>query len=691
MFRSSDARIMKKVYNLSKLDWKLSGWTPYSWRFLRSMECGAASESEIPPIPAPVPGSVQQALKSAGILPDWNIGFNARACAWVEVRHWMYEVVVPREWLQAGSRFTLQCLGLDYSGWIRVNGKDAGAFRGSFVPHRFDLTALAEPGEPIRLEIIFDCPPRWMGHFGYTSEITEWKPRFNYTWDWTARLVQLGIWDDAVLEVSDGNELGPVDCEAVVMDDGATGELRVKGSVQGEAGASVEVELTGAAGCLLSETISRKDWEAGCDWTGLAIDLWHPNGQGKQQPLYHLRWRLLDRDGNQIDAGERTMGFKQLTWEACADAPAEADPWICRVNGQAVFLQGVNWTPIRPNFADVTVDEYRQRLELYRDLGFNLMRVWGGAFLEKECFYNLCDELGLLVWQELPLSSSGVENWPPEDGESIRAMEEIATSYVARRRHHVSLALWCGGNELMGNLEGGKTGIGKPVDTNHPMMERIDALFRRDDPARRFIPTSSSGPRFAAEEVDYGKGIHWDVHGPWMANGALDGDWTRYWQNDDSLLRSEAGAPGASPVDIIREHLGDCPEAPFTVENPIWRRTCWWIEWPEFLRQGGARDASLETYVEWSQARQAEALTIAAQCSKNRFPKCGGFIVWMGHDCFPCMANTAIIDFYGRPKPAALALKKVFLSPGPTGKASEEPDSPGSAHLPGGAREGVHN
>jgi beta-mannosidase len=192
------------------------------------------------------------------------------------------------------------------------------------------------------------------------------------------------------------------------------------------------------------------------------------------------------------------------------------------------------------------------------------------------------------------------------------------------------------------------------------MVARLAFLMEHDDPGRRFVPTSSSGPRFGADEKEFGQGLHWDVHGPWIAAGDLDGDWSRYWGNDDALLRSETGAPGASPVDLIREHLGDCSETPCTLDNPIWRRTPWWIEWPEFLRQGGAEKATLEEYVAWSQARQARALAIAAAACKDRFPRCGGFIVWMGHDSFPCMANTSIIDFHGRPKPAALALGEIF-------------------------------
>ena len=118
------------------------------------------------------------------------------------------------------------------------------------------------------------------------------------------------------------------------------------------------------------------------------------------------------------------------------------------VNDAPVFLQGVNWTPIRTTFADVSRADYHLRLSRYREMGCNLIRVWGGAFLEKSCFYELCDEYGLLVWQELPLSSSGLNNAPPEDAQSVAVLQTIALSYIQRRQHHVSLLLWCGGNEL---------------------------------------------------------------------------------------------------------------------------------------------------------------------------------------------------------------------------------------------------
>jgi len=323
----------------------------------------------------------------------------------------------------------------------------------------------------------------------------------------------------------------------------------------------------------------------------------------------------------------------------------------------------VNWTPIRPNFADLTPADYRKRVKLYQDLGCTIFRVWGGAFLEKTWFYDFCDELGILVWQEFPLSSSGVDNYPPDDPQTIEELSRVVESYILRRHEHPSLIIWSGGNELSKGLEQNTPEYDIPVDASHPLIQRFAQITGALDPERRFLPTSPSGPIFSARDENYGKGMHWDVHGPWNAVGPLSGKWQKHWERDDSLIRSEVGAPGPSPLEIIEKYQGECAAFPASFANPLWRRTSWWIEWHEFLAEHQREPKDLAEYVRWGQQRQAEALSFAANVSKNRFPQCGGFIVWMGHDSFPCMANTAIIDFEGNPKPAALELKKIFRRP----------------------------
>lgn len=638
----------KRYHDLSTLDWTLTGWQPELWRMQHTMEIGASPNAEVRAVPAKVPGSVQHALREAGVIPDWNLGMNYRLCEWVENRHWIYETALPDEWFAEGKMFRLNCRGLDYRGTVLVNGQVAGDFVGTQVPHVFDITRFIKDSAN-RLAIVFECAPRWLGQFGMTSKMTEWKPRFNYSWDWVCRLVQIGIWGGIAIEAVDDAEIGSFRCVA----DGSS--LRMWGKAVG--GNSIKLVLS-RNGRMIAEQIVSPAGEFDVTWDGLDVELWNPNMHG-EQPLYDVKCTLMG-DGVEFDSVSRRVGFRRVEWKPCEEAPDGADPWVCVVNGKPVFLQGVNWTPIRPNFADVTEADYRKRLELYRDLGCNLLRVWGGAFLETETFYDLCDELGLMVWQEFPLSSSGAENWPPEDEKSIAEQGEIAQSYIERRQHHASLVIWCGGNELAGALDGGKVGGVKPCDLSHPLLARFAEIVAREDPTRRFLPTSSSGPRFYAHEADYGKGLHWDVHGPWKA-GALEPDWVNYWAGDDALFRSETGCPGASSAELIRRYSGGLDPMPATADNPLWyRHTSWWVEWPVFVNEIGREPESLEEYVEWSQARQAKALSIAVKACKDRFPRCGGILLWMGHDCFPCCANTSIIDFEGNPKPAALSLREIW-------------------------------
>jgi len=646
-----------RSYDLSTFKWVLRGYTPYQWAWGRSMETGVAQVSEIPEIPACVPGSVQAALRKAGLLPDWNMGLNARACEWIENRHWMFETALPEDLSAPATSRTgkddataavrLRCEGLDGSGWVLVNGREVGTFANTFVPHVFDLThAMREHSN--RLQILFDCPPRWLGQFGYTSRITDWKPRFNYTWDWCPRMVQTGIWDAVILEVGPPRSLADARCQA------AGTALRVW-----TCGQHARLTLADSEGRVLRTGEFRGE----VVWENLPVQPWWPNGSGPQ-PLYTVRCECPD-------SGESRcwrVGFKIVEWRPCHGAPAGADPWLCVINGKPIFLQGVNWTPIRPNFADVTVSEMRKRLLAYRDMGCNVLRVWGGAVLEKESFYDICDELGLMVWQEFPLSSSGLDNWPPESPQAVEDMARIAASYIARRQHHACLLCWCGGNELQGSLDGGKVGTGKPVGKDHPMMARLRQVVADMDPGRRFLETSPCGPRFVASSDDFGKGLHWEVHGPWTPESE------QYWSRDDALFRSEVGAPGPSSAPLIREFSAGLSCLPASLDNPLWRRTAWWIQWPQFIAENGREPLSLEEFVAWGQRRQAEALTIALSRCKARFPACGGVIIWMAHDAFPCAANTSLLDFNGDRKPAAEAVARLFLAP--AAELGQKPDAP---------------
>jgi len=659
---------MKSVFDLSSLQWTVEGYTPYLWLFERLY--GGMGNSgrciDVPPVPAQVPGSVQGALRQAGILPDWNIGINSRDCEWVEHRHWMYRTYIPDEWLDRRSEFRLECLGLDYSGWVYLNRKEVADFKGTHVPHLFNITPYLNKADNV-LEIIFDLPPRWLGQFGYTSQMREWKTRFNYTWDWVPRIVQIGIWDSISLISVEGSEIRSLRCATDADTQKGTGSLEIRGTISRGDAQVIRVSLEHDGALTQRSDFTKAEFEQGIQWCDLPVKLWWPNLEG-EQPLYIVTARLLDAQGNEHDQLERRVGFKHVEWTPCEEAPAEADPWLCVVNGHPIFLQGVNFAPLCGNFADLRREDYKKRLMQYHELGLNLFRINACQFLERQWFYDLCDELGLMVWQEFPLTSSGIDNWPPEDEASIDAMAEIARSFIERRQHHVSLLLWSGGNELQGDLEGHKYGMGKPCNTSHPMLKRLQEVTQALDPNHRFIPTSPSGPRAGANPADFGKGLHWDVHGGTAQSSLAEAE--KYWKADDALFRSEVYCSGASSVELIQKYADDFEFFPPTVDNLYWTRlTTWWLDWNRLVQIHEREPQDLAEYVEWSQAQQAKMLSLEIKACKDRFPRCGGILLWSGHDTFPLTINTSLIDFDGHLKPSAFAVAQIWH--GPAGKVQE--------------------
>ncbi|CAN5822254.1 hypothetical protein BH09VER1_BH09VER1_47270 [soil metagenome] len=641
------------VLDLGEFSWQLRGWRPFAWQLGRSVELGFKTHSDIPAIPARIPGSVQGALLAAGWLKDWNFGLNSLVCEWVEHRHWEFTTEISSGRIPCDQAVCLCAEGLDYSGWILVDGRTVATFAGALLRHRFDLTKDLSDGSSHELSIVFAETPLEQGQVGFTSKSRYFKPRYNYGWDWCPRFVPVGIWDALTLEI--GAKTVELEKLAVELaEDLVSGKLKLHLARVVE-GTSVKVTLH-QEGSLKAEWIRELvGGEQELVVNVANIRPWWPNGEG-EQVLYTVRVETSEGV-----VAERRIGFKRVRWLPCEVAPAGALPWICEINGRAIFLQGVNWTPIRMDYHSITAEDYRSRIELYREMHCNILRVWGGGFLERELFFDLCDEAGLLVWQEFPLSSSGIENWPPEDEETIAEISRIARDYIRRRSFHACRLLWCGGNELQ-HEEGRKTGVGRPCDETHPCLAALAKVVAEEDPGVRYLPTSSSGPRFMAEEKEFGLGLHHDVHGPWKVEGELD-DWRRYWENDDALLRSETGVPGTASLEGWLHYAGDRAPWPPTEENLYWlHANSWWLQWDRF---GGAvvglsQEEAMEKYVAISQGLQAEALAIAARACRQRFPKCGGFLIWMGHDAFPCPSNTSVIDFDGRPKAAYFAVREVF-------------------------------
>ena len=615
-------------FSLSDLEWRLAGWRPWEWNLPLPIEApDALREPDIGPVAAVVPGSVRGALVRAGVVKPADYARDSVRTEFIENRHWVFSTVLPGD--VSVGRKVLRLGLVDGPCIVRFEGKEVGKISNGFVPHEIELFvsgALA----PV-LELIFLESPQGLSQIGRTSEITSLKPRFTSGWDWVPRIVHVGVAHEARL--FDIQERTRVD-------------LRVDASLTGNAGV-IEIECDLVGGGWTPQTISVLDprglevvrqeieWDSERRWIG-SINIENPERWSTSSPaLYSL---LIE------GASPKRLGFRTLEWSSGDSISSNAEPWLLSENHDQITIVGVNWVPIRPDYSDVSNDEYDLRLIQYKSLGFNLIRVWGGAGRERDYFYDRCDELGIYVWQDLPLSSSGIDNEPPRTEAFAARYREIADSYVRELAHHPCLAVLCGGNELAYKSEGRDTPLGFENRVLNELNESVGERASRL--GWKVVPTTPSGPRYTADESEFGLELHHDVHGPWAHNGS-DADWNRYWANDDALLRSEVGIAGASPFDLL-EAYGLVPSSPeHTLQ--LWRHSAkWWLT--------GEEEAT-EAWVQWSQERQARLLARAAQESIRR--RCG-IIFWLGHDTFPAPVSLSLLDYWGRPKPAAIAVSNVI-------------------------------
>lgn len=642
-------------------DWCLTGWNKNQWKLKYSMELGWELLPLVPAIPAEVPGAVQRDLIAAGRIPDPNVGLRSLDIEWVNNRDWMLEkkFAVPPDWL--GDRCELVFDGLDEKGEIYLNGERIVEFEGMFTPVRIDVSSKLRREAENTLQVIFVPGGEVDGQIGYSNEIGKLKSRFNYGWDWTPRIVPIGIWRSVYLHTWSGLRIRDFYPDAELSDDLKTGTIRLHTEAEVYRKGSYECEYEvmddkGRTVCrekrvfeLVGGTVS---FEHSVQLN--SVKLWWPNGCG-DQPVYRTRLVVRDAQGLTCDGAEKSCGFRTVTFTRNEGSPADALPYTLSVNGRAIFMKGINWVPASPFYGAVAAVDYGLMLGRFRHMNVNLLRVWGGGITEKEAFYDYCDRNGLLVWQEFLQSSSGFSNSPPDNRAFLAQLKQVAEDTIIEKRHHPSLVVWCGGNELMGSSY-------RPVDAGHANIALLSRLVQRLDPKRQFYPTSASGPSFTEVESNFGKGLHHDVHGPWVYLG--DGKHYDFYNRTDALLRTESGTPGISRLERL-EALSDCWQPwPPTGSNPYWlHRGAFWIQWEQLGELFGRWEEDtdeMQAYTQASRFLQMESLRYLAESSRRREPQCSGVIVWMGNEPFANNANTSLIEYDGMPKPAYFALRQAF-------------------------------
>ena len=616
---------------LSLRQWRLDCFWPYTPLQGSAVETGTLHGGLLGAIDARVPGSVYADLLAAGWIEDPYYEMNSLRCEWVKDRWWVYQTAFRLDQSLRDKHVRLIFRGIDYHAHIFLNGEKIGEHEGMHIPCVLEITQKARFGsEENTLKVVLEHAPDEMGQIGYTSATHTLKSRYSYKWDFGTRMVQLGLYDEAYVDVCGGVRIEDTAFSYADKTASATLHASGEGSVRGVL--RYRGESVGEAEGALKN---------GCAELRFPLKnprLWYPNGEG-EQPLYELTLTAFDASGLS-DEKKLRVGLRTLEYRRANGAGEESQPYLPVINGRRVYIKGFNFTPADLMVGAADEARYRMLLRRVRDANANLLRVWGGGLIEKEIFYDLCDEYGIMVWQEFPQSSSGLDNVPSKDPHFIALLAQAAGNAILEKRSHVSLTFWSGGNELMRS-------DGVPADFDDPNLAMLRELTDRFDTGRLMLPTSASGPTEWLDEAHPER--NHDVHGPWKYMGPEEH--YRLYNHSTIQLHSEFGVDGVSNLEALRTILSPRNRRPLRVsESPVWRHHGeWWCTLDRDEAIFGKID-TLEEYVLLSQYIQAEGVRYALESNRRRAYRCCGSIVWQLNEVWPNTSCTSVLDYYGNPK-----------------------------------------
>ncbi|MFG2737713.1 glycoside hydrolase family 2 protein [Streptomyces harbinensis] len=614
-------------------------------------------------IPAQVPGSAHLDLLAAGLIPDPYLDRAEEELAWAHRAHWRYTTTVRTAPAAPAERVDLVFDGLDTVATIDLGPHRVGETANMHRTHRFDIRALLTGDEQpliVTFRSALEYAEEMAARLGPRPHTNTHpynmvrKMACSFGWDWGPDLQTAGIWKPVAIERWHTARLAAVRPLVTVGADG-TGRAEVHATVErsGLEDATALTLTATVAGRTVRTVVPADTATATVTVEVPDPDLWWPAGYG-DQPLYDLRVTLATGpDGGELDSWQRRIGFRTLTVDTTPDDLGT--PFTFVVNGTRIFAKGANWIPDDHFLTRVDRDRTRRRVQQARDAHMNMLRVWGGGIYETEDFYEVCDESGVLVWQDFLLACAAY----PEEEPLRSEFEAEAREHITRLAPHPSLALWNGGNENLWGwrdwgwqepLAGRTWGLGYYTGL-------FPALVAELDPTRPYSDGSPCNPRAHVDavhpnEADHGTRHEWEV---WNRK-----DYTTYLDHIPRFC-SEFGFQGPPDWSTLTTWIHD--EQPLTPTSPA-------LLLHQKAEDGnGKLDRGLAPHLphpagfaDWhwaTQLNQARAVAFGIEHFRSWWPRTAGALVWQLNDCWP-VVSWAAVDSGERRKPLWYALRRAF-------------------------------
>jgi beta-mannosidase len=606
-----------------------------------------------------LPGDVHTALFEAGEIPDPYFGRNEEAVAWVYKTPWTVERTfdVPAEMVDGFLTLTLS--EVDCIATVLLNGEAIAEMQNQFIRYDIDVTGKVRPGENT-LTIAFaavpevaqaraDAHPFAIPYAAMNQKVAHLnfvrKTACHAGWDWGICLMPIGVYGTMKLR-----RTRLARTESVQVDQHhENGAVRLEIRTRVHAFADGEITLThGFDGQDVGGPVALRKGENVFTHTLIVHDprLWWPSGQG-DQPLYDL---VSDVGG---EVTTRKIGLRELQWVVEPDAIDHT--FKCRINGRDITMMGANWIPADAIPSRITPETVRDLLESAKAANYNMLRVWGGGQYEPDWFYDLCDELGLLVWQDFMFSCMPY----PSDRPFLTDVATEITQQVRRLSHHASIAIWCGDNEVIGSLNWypeTRANRDRHLANYDRMSKLLSDIVADEDPQRRFWPSSPS-----LGYMDFADGWHVDTRGDmhfwdvWHSAKPFE-----HYRTVQPRFASEFGFQSFTSMKIIESFAepGDRnPSSPVMETHQrneggnarILETMCRYFRFPK----------GFEEMVFLSQIQQGLAIKTAIEFWRSTKPRCMGTLYWQINDIWP-VASWSSLDYGGQWKLLHYLAKRFF-------------------------------
>src|SRR5215831_3462517 len=603
---------------------------------------------------ATVPGCVHTDLLANKLIDDPFYRDNEQKQQWIGKTDWEYQTQFA---VTAGTlaRDNLELVfeGLDTYAEVFLNDRLILKADNMFRTWRVDVKAALKEGDntlrvrfrspinevlPVMAQIKYQLPAS-NDQGEKTSPYTRKAP-YQYGWDWGPRFVTSGIWRPVSLEVWDRAR---VDNVQIITTRVAADAASLNANVD------VEASTGGRAVVILKNLNDRKvvaqkevDLAKGANQVSLDFNiqhpqLWWPNGLGAH-PLYGFQAQVIV-DGASIDQKNTRVGIRTLELRQTPDASGKTFAFF--INNVPVFAKGANWIPADSFPTRITKAKYRQLVGSARDANMNMLRVWGGGIYESDDFYEACDEMGIMLWQEFMFACSMY----PANSEFLDNVRHEAVDNVIRLRNHPSIVVWCGNNEIetawlhwgwKKDLPAGLWDDYKKIF--HGVLQQVVAAY---DPTRPYRPSSPSANLEEDPEAQrIGDTHYWQV---WHA--ALP--FSEYEKQRPRFM-SEYGFQSFPQIETVKTYT--LPNER-DIQSPIMLAHQRHPRGNQLIREYMLREypepKDFESFLYVSQVLQAEGIRIGAEHLRRIMPRNMGSLYWQIDDCWP-VASWSSIDYYGR-------------------------------------------